>query len=120
MRIIRWAAVAITVLMSLMNLGAALGSGDDKLSVPVVVAIAVLTVAGFAAAIGLAMHTTWGRPAVLAVGALNLLAAIIALFNGGEGAVIGLVVSALILLLGGLSTDSGLGRRTTGTATSIG
>lgn len=120
MRIVRWAAVAVTVLMSLMNLGAALGSGDDKLSAPILVAIAALAVAGFVAAIGLALRTVWGRPAVLAVGALNLLGAIIALINGGDGAVIGLVVSALILLLGTLSTDAGSARRVGGSAPSLG
>jgi hypothetical protein len=105
MKIVRWAAVAVTVLMSLMNLGVVLGGGDERASALLIAVGAVLAATGFASAAGLALRTPWGRPAVIAVGAANLVGAVVALIQGGQGAVIGLVVSALIVLLGILATD---------------
>ncbi len=113
MKIIRWAAVAVTVLMSLMNVGLVFGS-DDDIPVAVVVLAVGLGLLGFAAAAGLGARTAWGRPAVLGIGALNLVGAVIALIVGGEGAAIGLVVSALILVLGFLSPDADVSRRPAG------
>jgi hypothetical protein len=96
----RWAAIAVTVLMSLMNLGVLLTASDHDFPVAVVVASSVLAVAGFAAAIGLALRTTWARGSVLAVGALNAVGAVISMIAEREGAFIGLAVSILILALG--------------------
>ena len=99
MKAIRWAAVAATVLMSLMNLPVAF---DDGVDVPTSVAwlATALGAVGLVAAGGLARRQPWGRPAVLAVGVLNLAAATAALVAGWEGGVIGLVVSLLIVVFG--------------------
>jgi hypothetical protein len=51
------------------------------------------------AAYGLARNTTWGIPAALAVAGVNVVGAIIALVSDSEGAIIGLVVSAVALVL---------------------
>jgi predicted ferric reductase len=100
MRIIRWAAFAVTVLFALMNLGAAI---DPDQHTWLRVAGAVLAIAGAAAATGIALNRTWGRPAVIAVGALNVAASLVALVNDEEGFVIGLVVGGLGVLLGALA-----------------
>jgi len=68
----------------------------------------VLGAAGFVAAYGLARNTTWGIPAALAVAGVNVVGAIIALVSDSEGAIIGLVVSAVALVLAFLT---GSGRR---------
>ena len=106
MKFVRWAAAAVTVLMSLMSLPIAFDAAEQKIPVPIAWAITVLGVLGIVAAIGLVVRASWGRPAVLAVGAVNAVGAVIALVTGAEGAVIGLVVSALILVLGFLTSDT--------------
>jgi len=103
MKLVRWAAATVTVLMSLMNLPIAFAAGDQNIPVPIAWAISALGVVGLVAAFGLVRRAPWGRPAVLAVGALNAVGAVIALFTGGVGAIIGLVVSTLILVLGYLT-----------------
>jgi hypothetical protein len=100
MKIIRWAAVAATVLFVLMNLGAAI---DPEQEGWVRIVGAVLGVAGAAAATGLVLNRTWGRPAVIGVGALNVGAAVVGMATGLEGGVIGLVVGGLGVLLGALT-----------------
>jgi len=97
MRIVKWAAVAVTVLFVLMNLGAAVDATQDGW---VRVAGGVLAAAGIVAAAGLASTRPWGRAAVIAVGAGNVAAAVVGLFTGHEGSVIGLVVGGLAVLLG--------------------
>jgi hypothetical protein len=104
MKAIRWAAAAATVLMSLMNIPIAFDDGGADLATPVAWAISLLGVLGLVAAVGLLLRAPWGRPAVLAVGAVNLAAGVVALAKGWDGAVIGLVVSALILVLGYLAS----------------
>jgi hypothetical protein len=106
MKFVRWAAAAVTILMSLMNLPVAIDAPELKIPAPVAWAITVLGVLGIAAAIGLIVRASWGRSAVLAVGAVNAVGAVIALVTGIEGAVIGLVVSTLILVLGFLTSDA--------------
>ena len=69
MNIIRWAAAAVTGLFVLMNLGAAI---DPTQADWVRIASAALGIAGAVAAVGLASNRAWGRPAVIAVGALNV------------------------------------------------
>lgn len=102
MKAIRWAAAAVTALMSLMNIPVAF---DRDVDIPTAVAWAatVVGVLGLVAAAGLLRRASWGRPAVLAIGAVNLVGAVVALANEWEGAVIGLVVSLLILGLGFLA-----------------
>ena len=106
MRVVRPAAAAVTVLMSLMNLPFAIDSGEDEIPAALAWAISALGVIGLIAAVGLLRRRTWGRPAVLAVGAVNLVGAVVALATGMEGAPIGLTVSILILVLGFLTSDA--------------
>jgi hypothetical protein len=109
MKLFRWAAVAATALMSLMNLPVAFAADEQDIPIVIACAISVLGVLGFVAAGGLIRGVAWGRPAVLAVGAVNAVGAVIALITGGEGATIGLVVSAMILVFGFLA-DAGASR----------
>src|SRR3954447_25963007 len=97
MKIIRWAAVAVTALFVLMNVGAVI---DPVPPAWVRVVGAVLAVAGLVAGLGLTLNQPWGWAAVVTVGALNCLGAVSALLFGGDGFVIGLVVGGLAVLLG--------------------
>jgi uncharacterized membrane protein len=81
-----------------MNVGYPLGT-DPKPEVAVAIVVAMLGAAGFVAAFGLARNTTWGIPAALAVAGANVVGAIIAVLGDSEGAIVGLVVSALALVL---------------------
>jgi hypothetical protein len=110
MKIVRWAAASVTVLMSLMNLPFAVDDGGQNLPAVLDWAVSVLGVLGIVAAVGLVRQARWGRAAVLAVGAVNAIGAVIALITGAEGAAIGLVVSALILILGFLTPDTDTSR----------
>ncbi|GAB3197810.1 hypothetical protein GCM10027062_10420 [Nocardioides hungaricus] len=100
MKILTWAAVAVTALFTLMNLGAVF---EPDAAIPYRVVAAVLGLAGAAAAVGLATTQTWGKPAVVAVGVLNVVAAIIMVFTGQQGAAIGIVVGGLGAALGALA-----------------
>ena len=111
MRIVRWAAAAVTILMSLMNLPFAVDAGNSNPPPALAWAISLLGVLGIVAAIGLLRRSPWGRPAVLVIGAVNLAAAIAALIIGAEGAVIGLAVSSAIVVLGLLTPGSGRAER---------
>ncbi|HEY5978242.1 MAG TPA: hypothetical protein VIT41_01295 [Microlunatus sp.] len=110
MRTVRWAAATATILMSLMNLPFAVDNGGAGLPSVLNWLISLLGVVGIVSALGLLRHAGWGRPAVLAVGAINLVGAVLALVAGLEGAIIGLVVSVCIVILG-LLTRSGDGAR---------
>lgn len=111
MKIIRWLAVAVTALMALMNLGVVLGGTDEQVSTGLVVIGAALFVVGAAAAVGIAVHRSWGRPAVIGVGALNAVAGVVALVAGWGGGPVGIVVGLLGIVLGYL-TDRAPQRRT--------
>lgn len=100
MNVVRWAAAAATILMSLMNLPFVVTDGGSDFPLAVNAAISLLGVLGIVSAIGLLCKTAWGRPAVLAIGAINLAGAIAAVITGTDGAFIGLVVSSLIVVLG--------------------
>ena len=110
MKAVRWAAAAVTALMSLMNIPDRVRPATSASPTPVAWAATVVGVLGLVAAVGLLRRATWGRPAVLAVGAVNLVGAVVALANGWEGAAIGLVVSLLILGLGFLADREALPR----------
>lgn len=100
MKVIRWAAVAVTVLFALMNLGAAI----EPQEVGWVRAVgAVLAVAGAVAAFGLARNLSWGRSAVIAVGVANVLGSVAGMVLDQDGYVIGFVVGGLGVLLGALA-----------------
>ena len=98
MKTFRILAIIPLALMSLMNVGYPFGT-DPKPDVALAIAVAVLGLAGFGSVYGLARNTTWGIPAALAVAGVNVAAAIIGLVADAEGAVIGLVVSGLALVL---------------------
>ena len=100
MKIIRWAAVAVTAMFVLMNAGAAFEPGE-----PTWVRIlgGALAAAGLIAGLGLALNRPWGWLGVVAVGAFNCLGAIAALMIGGGGTALGLVVGGLGILLGVLA-----------------
>jgi hypothetical protein len=100
MSVVRWAAAAVTILMSLLNLPFVVTDGDSDFPMAVNVAISLLGVVGIVSAIGLLRKAGWGRPAVLVIGAINLAGAIAALITGMDGAFIGLVLSSLIVVLG--------------------
>ncbi|MGH3384419.1 MAG: hypothetical protein ACRDO1_07565 [Nocardioidaceae bacterium] len=98
MKFLRFACIVPLVLVSLLNVGYPFGA-DPKPEPVLAIAAVALGVAGFVAALGLARNATWGIPAALAVGALNVVGALIALVTDSEGAIVGLVISMLALVL---------------------
>ncbi len=101
MKIIRWAAILVTGLFALMNIGVA---ADTDTETWIKVACALLAVGGLVAAVGLALNAAWGRIAVIAVGALNVAGAVGALISEEDGAAVGIVVGGLAVALGVLSS----------------
>jgi hypothetical protein len=97
MKVLRYAAAAVTVLMSLMNLPFAFGDG---VSAPVGWLVTLIGVAGILAAVALLRNVPWAPWAVTAVGAVNFLGGVLALTQDRSGAVVGIVVSTLITALG--------------------
>jgi hypothetical protein len=107
MTIIRWAAVAVTALMALMNIGVVVGTGDQKAAAFLILTGLVLGIAGLVAVVGFLRGSAWGRPALLGVAGLNLVGGVIAAVADMDGAVIGIVLSALGLVLGYLAASPG-------------
>jgi hypothetical protein len=93
MKSTRTLAIVPLGLVSLFNVGYPFGS-DPKPHAALGAAVLALGVAGFVAAYGLARHATWAGPA-----ALTVTAAIVALASDTEGATVGLVLSAVALVL---------------------
>jgi hypothetical protein len=97
MKIVRWVAAAALTLISLMDIGTALGgggvSGAGRVLAP------LLGVLGLAAVYGLLRRRRWGAPAALAASAVNVVAALIALAASNDGASTGLAVSVVALVL---------------------
>ena len=104
-KIARWAALP-TLLMALMNVGAALPAEGTDTPVAVNLACAVVGLAGLIAGIALLRRMSRAVAAVVAVGVLNLIGAVVALIAGWEGAPIGLVLSVAALVLIGLGSHS--------------
>jgi hypothetical protein len=98
MKLFRILAIVPLALISLMNVGYILPT-DPKHNIAVAIAVFTLGLAGFGAVYGLARNTTWGMPAALVVSAVNVAAAVVALVADAEGAIIGLVVSAVALAM---------------------
>jgi uncharacterized membrane protein (UPF0136 family) len=96
MKLVRILAILPLALISLMNIGYPFGT-DPKPDVALAIAVMAMGLAGFVAAYGLARNTTWGIPAALAMAGINVAAAVIALVADEEGAIVGLVVSAIAL-----------------------
>jgi hypothetical protein len=98
MKLVRILAILPLALISLMNVGYSFGT-DPKPDVALAISVAAMGVAGLVAVYGLAFNTRWGIPAALAVAGVNFAAAVIAMVADEEGAIIGLVVSAIALAL---------------------
>ena len=98
MKLARILAIVPLVLISLLNVGYIFGT-DPKPDLALAVLVLVLGLAGFGAAFGLARNTGWGIPAALAVAGVNVVAAIVALLTESQGAIVGLVISAVALAL---------------------
>lgn len=99
----RWAALP-TLLMALMNVGAALPVEETDTPAGVNLACAVVGLAGLIAGVALLRRVSWAFAAVVAVGALNLIGAVVALLAGWEGAPNGLVLSVAALVLIGVGS----------------
>lgn len=97
MKTVRWIAAAALTLISLMDIGSALGGGGE--SAPVRVLAPLLGVLGLAAVYGLLRRRPWGAPAALAAGAVNVVSALIAMALSSAGALAGLAVSLVALVL---------------------
>ena len=111
MKTVRYIAAIATVIMSLFNLPIAFDDGGTDLPRPVAYLVTLLGVLGIGVAVALLAKVSWAPPAVVAVGTLNLIGAVAALVMGSEGAVIGLVLSVLIVGLG-VATMRSPGHRT--------
>ena len=98
MKFVRILAIASLALVSLLNVGYTFGT-DPKPDRALASAALVLGLAGFLAVFSLARNTAWGIPAALAVAGVNVVGAIVALVAASEGAIVGLVVSTLALVL---------------------
>ncbi len=110
MKILRFAAAAVTVLMSLMNLPFAF---EDSVSAPVGWLVTLVGVLGIVAAVALVRQIHWAPWAVTAIGVLNLLGGVLAVALHRQGGIIGIVVSSLIIALGTACLRQAAGRRPT-------
>jgi hypothetical protein len=108
MKIVRWVGAAALTLMSLMNIGVALPGGGSPLAVRILAPL--LGVLGLVAVYRLLRRRHWGTPAALAAAAVNVVAALIALAAGGDGASTGLAVSGIALVLLGAGAYAGRSR----------
>ena len=110
MKFLRWAAVVVLALMSLMNVGIILG-GDESLPVLATIGAVALGLFGLAAVYGLAHREPWGRAAAIAAGALNVVGGVIAMATDTEGGIVGVVLGAIIVVLSFTATDASPARR---------
>jgi hypothetical protein len=98
MGITKWAAIAVTSLMGLANIGLIASSHlSFKILGPVLAVAAVISV------IGLLTKRPWGTQSVIAVGVANLIAAIAGALAGVNGWPVGLVLSGLAIVLAAVS-----------------
>jgi hypothetical protein len=89
-------AAILTIVMSVLNLPTAFTS--DDISTAFAWGISLLGVLGLIVAIAALKGARWGPAAVLAVGLVNLVCAAVALVADVEGAVVGVVISAAIVV----------------------
>ena len=92
---LRIVVVIPLVVMSLFNLP--IGMSPDGIPAVLAWSITLLGMLGLAAAVALIRRSGGAEVAALAVGAVNVIAALIALAADLEGAVLGLVISATIV-----------------------
>src|ERR1700722_9488162 len=97
MKVVRWIAAAALTLISLMDVGSALGGGGHSAAVRVLAPL--LGLLGLAAVYGMLRWRPWGAPAALAASAVNVVSALIAMAVSSAGALAGLAVSLIALLL---------------------
>jgi hypothetical protein len=103
MAIVKWAAIGVTLLMGLANFGLI----AQDLTIGLKILGVVLALAALVAIVGVIARKSWGVPAVIAVGAFNLVGAIIAAVASMDGWPIGAVLSALGIIFGVIyRTDS--------------
>jgi hypothetical protein len=105
MKVVRWIAATALTLISLMDAGAALGGGGDSAAVRVLAPL--LGLLGLTAVYGLLRCRPWGAPAALAAGAVNVVFALIAMALSSTGALIGLAVSLITLVLTAVAARGG-------------
>jgi peptidoglycan/LPS O-acetylase OafA/YrhL len=110
MKFLRWAAVVVLSLMSLMNVGVLTG-GDDGPSTATVIGAVALGLFGFVAVYGFARREPWGRAAAIAAGALNIVGGVIAMATDTEGGIVGVVLGAIIVVLSFAASDASPARR---------
>lgn len=96
MRFVKWGAVVLETLNTLMALGSVPSSGEPAW---LRVGAAVAAVLGIVVIIGLIRHTSWGAPAGVAVGLFSVAGGIAMIATGESGGPIGLTVGALVALL---------------------
>jgi hypothetical protein len=94
MAIAKWAAIAVTIVMGLANLGLIAQSNLGLKTLGPILAAAAL-----AAAVGFATHQPWAARAVIAVGAANLIGTVVGAIVGLDGWPVGLVLSGLAIVL---------------------
>jgi hypothetical protein len=97
MKALRIATAIVTLLMSLLNLPFAFEDGINPVVGWVVTLFGVI---GIVVAVGLLRKASWGPWAVVAIGIVNLAGAVLALARDQDGAMIGLLTSAVITVLG--------------------
>jgi hypothetical protein len=97
MKVVRWIAATGLTLISLMDIGAALGGGSNSAALRVLAPL--LGLLGLTAVYGLVRGRPWGAPAALAAAAVNVVSALIAMALSSTGALIGLAVSLITLML---------------------
>jgi hypothetical protein len=98
MRIAKWAAIALTILMGLANLGLL---AQSNLALKILGPI--LAVAAVGAVVGFATGTSWGARAVIGVAVVNLVTALVGTTLGMDGWPIALVLSGLAIVLTAVS-----------------
>ncbi|MGH3509154.1 MAG: hypothetical protein ACRDPI_02865 [Nocardioidaceae bacterium] len=107
MGIAKWAAVAVTVLMGLANVGLV---AEDNLGLKVLGP--VLGLMAIVAVVGCATGKAWGTTALIAVGAVNLVGSIVGAIAGFDGWPVGMVLSVLAIVLASVA-QPGLRREVT-------
>jgi hypothetical protein len=110
MKFLRWAAVVVLALMSLMNIGVILG-GDESLPVLATIGAVALGLFGLVAVYGLVLREPWGRVAAIAAGALNIVGGVIGMANDTDGGIVGVVLGAIIVVLSFAASDTSPARR---------
>jgi hypothetical protein len=94
MGIAKWAAIAVTVLMGLANLGLVT---QDTIGLKILGP--VMAMAAMVAVVGFATPSSWGASAVIAVGSVNLVGSIVGAIAGFDGWPVSLVLSVLAIVL---------------------